>query len=410
MRNNYETIVIGGGQAGLSTSYYLKKQGRDHIVLEKSAFPGNIWRIDRWDSFTLLTPNWAFQLPGDEYSGPNPEGFLTKEEVMTHFENYVERFQLPIQYQTQVNSVELSAELGKYVVTTDHSVLYSDNVVVATGLYQAPKMPDFHNAISKDVLQLHSGHYRNPQSLPQGAVLVVGSGQSGSQIVDELLENGRKVYLSIGRAGRIPRRYRGRDSFEWLLLCGFFDKTVDELQSFETKFDANPQVSGRSGGKSLNLHQFAHDGVVLLGHVRDAQNQNLWFADDLKENLIKADNIEKEIVKMIDHYIIDNKLNVPPETLPQLTYGFDNPFIEKLDLKKEGITTIIWACGYSFDFSLVRLPVFDNDGFPIQIRGVTECQGLYFIGLPWLYKKKSSLLLGVGEDADYIVSQISNKF
>ena len=407
MNNFYETIIVGGGQAGLSSSYYLRKQNLNHIVLEKADSPANVWRTDRWDSFTLLTPNWTFQLPGAEYSDQNPEGFMLREEIISRFDRYVKQYQLPVQFQTRVTSVELSKEIGRYSVFTDRSVLYANNVIIATGLFQKPKIPTIQHDLSKDILQLHSGQYRNPQSLPPGAVLVVGSGQSGCQIVDELLENDRKVYQSVGSAGRAPRRYRGKDVFEWLNLVGFFDQPVSKLPSPQAKFAANPQVSGRSGGKALNLHQFAHDGVVLLGHLKHADNHYIWLADDLKQNLEKADKFEKELVKMIDQYIEKSGLDVPAEKLPELTDGFDLPEMNELDLNAEGITTIIWASGYSFDFSLVHLPVLDGDGYPIQERGVTAYPGLYFIGLPWLYKQKSGLLLGVGEDAEYIASIIS---
>lgn len=406
MKKTIETIVIGGGQAGLASSYYLKKNNREHLVLEKSAYPGNVWRADRWDSFTLLTPNWAYQLPGDEYSGPNREGFMPREEIIERFDRFVKRYQLPIQYQTLVTAIDVSTDGGRFIVRTDQSEFYANNVIMATGLFQTPKLPVFHQAISKDILQLHSGQYRNPGSLPPGAVLVVGSGQSGCQITDELIEQGRKVYLSVGSAGRAPRRYRAKDVFEWLLLCGFFDQRVDKLPSPKAKYRANPQVSGRNGGKALNLHQFARDGVILLGHVIDGNEYRIKLAPDLRESLTKSDNFEKEIIKMIDSYIEKSELNVPFENLPMLLDGFDLPLIEELDLQAAGISTIIWAAGYSFDFSLVHLPVFDQDGYPVQTRGVTEYPGLYFVGLPWLYKYKSGLLVGVGEDAEYIVSHI----
>jgi len=407
MKNEFETIVIGGGQAGLACSYFLTKKNRDHIVLEKSANPGNVWRADRWDSFTLLTPNWAFQLPGDEYSGPNPEGFMPREEIIEHFDRYVERYQLPIQYQTQVTSVELHSGDRRYQVKTGNTILFADHVIIATGLFQTPKLPGFHQTISADILQLHSGQYRNPQSLPPGAVLLVGSGQSGCQITDELVEQGRKVYLSVGSAGRAPRRYRGKDVFEWLLLSGFFDQRVENLPSPKAKFRANPQVSGRNGGKALNLHQFARDGAVLLGHVLDGNGHHIRLAPDLKENLTRSDDFEKEIIRMIDNYIEKSGLDVPAEKLPELRDGFDSPLITELDLREAGISTIIWAAGYSFDFSMVHLPVFDQDGYPLQTRGVTGYPGLYFVGLPWLHKYKSGLLVGVGEDAEYVVSQIT---
>jgi putative flavoprotein involved in K+ transport len=236
---------------------------------------------------------------------------------------------------------------------------------------------------------------------------VVGSAQSGSQIAEELYQHGRKVYLCVGSAGRIPRRYRGRDVFEWLLLAGFMDRTVDKLPSPKAKFMGSGHVSGRDGGRTLNLHQFARDGVMLLGRLQDGRANSIWLAPDLKENLAKADAAAADMVKLIDGYIAQNRLDIPPETLPELRDGYAAEVITELNLQSAGITSIIWAMGYRFDFSLVKFPVFDSDGFPIQKRGVTDVSGLYFVGLPWLYKLKSGLLVGVGEDADYIAAAIA---
>lgn len=404
MKTYYETIIIGGGQAGLSTSYFLKQQNRDHIILEKAAQAGNAWRNDRWDSFTLLTPNWTFQLPGAEYQEDDPDGFIPKDEIIARFEQYIEHFQLPVQYQVRVISVEKNDMGQGYLVRTDNSVVEAKNIVVATGLFQRAKLPVFSTDISKDIKQLHSGQYRNPQSLPPGAVLVVGSGQSGCQIAEELYLSGRKVYLCVGSAGRAPRRYRGKDIFEWLHLSGFLDRTVDKLPSPQAKYAANPQVSGRDGGRALNLHQFAHDGVVLLGRLVGAGEHQVRLAPDLKENLAKADKFEADLVKLVDEYIGNTGLDVPVEKLPELRYGYESPIIENLDLNATGITTIIWAMGYTFDFSMIHLPILDNDGYPHQNRGEADYPGLFFVGLPWLYKNKSGLLIGVGEDAKHIVS------
>jgi len=192
-----------------------------------------------------------------------------------------------------------------------------------------------------------------------------------------------------------------------LLLSGVFDQRVENLPSPNAKFRANPQVSGRNGGKALNLHQFARDGAILLGHVLDGNGHHIQLAPDLKENLTRSDDFEKEIIRMIDNYIEKSGLDVPAEKLPELRDGFDSPLITELDLQAAGISTIIWAAGYSFDFSMVHLPVFDQDGYPLQTRGVTGYPGLYFVGLPWLHKYKSGLLVGVGEDAEYVVSQIT---
>ena len=407
MVQKIETIIIGGGQAGLSTSYYLNQLGLENIVLEQAAKAGNAWRNERWDSFTLLTPNWSFQLPGAKYQGNFPEGFMPREEITSRFEKYIEKFHLPVNYQVRVNSVEQND--NGYLVKAKDAIWEAQNVVMATGLFQGAKIPTFSTGISADILQLHSGEYHNPQSLPTGGVLVVGTAQSGCQIAEELYQSGRKVYLCVGSAGRVPRRYRGKDVYEWMHLSGFLDRTVDKLPSPGAKFWGNPHVTGKDGGRTLNLHQFARDGVVLLGRLQNARDDMIWLAPDLKENLAKVDKFETEIVKMIDGYISQIGLNVPPEKLPQLMDGYQAKEITDINLRSAGIKTIIWAVGYKFDFSLVKLPIFDNDGFPIQNRGVTDYPGVYFVGLPWLFKYKSGHLIGVGEDAEFIATAIASR-
>jgi putative flavoprotein involved in K+ transport len=246
--------------------------------------------------------------------------------------------------------------------------------------------------------------------MPPGAILVVGSGQSGCQIAEELYHEGRKVYLSTGGAGRIPRRYRGKDGFWWVNEIGILDRTVDKLPSPDKRFEANPQVSGRGGGRSLNLHQFALDGVTLLGRLRDGKGTQLFFASDLMENLTKADKPFGEIKKAIDGYIAKMGVEIAEEeVLPELDMGYQSAIVTELDLDIVGITSIIWAAGYTFDFSWVKFPIFDEFGYPVQQRGVTAQPGLYFVGLQWLHKPKSSLLLGVGDDAEYIAAHIAER-
>ena len=406
MGQKVETIIIGGGQAGLSTSYYLLQYGHEHIVLEQAAKAGNAWRNDRWDLFTLNTPNWSFRLPGAEYQGHQPDGFMHKTDIVASFEQYVERFHLPVQYGAQVNLVEPLANGKGYRVQTTDDEWEAQQVVMANGLYQSPKIPPFAANLSSRITQLHSGHYRNPDALPPGAVLVVGSAQSGCQIAEEIYLSGRKVYLCTGSAGRVPRRYRGKDIFEWMNLTGFLDRTQDVLPSPQAKFAGNPHVSGRDGGRTLNLHQFVRDGVTLGGHIQGGEGHAIHLAGDLKENLAKADKVETDLVKMVDEYISRNGLVIPAETLPVLRDGYDVEDLREIDLQSAGITTIIWATGYRFDFSLIKLPVRDTDGFPIQKRGVTAFPGLYFVGLPWSDKMRSGLLIGVGESAEFIASQI----
>ena len=400
-----DTVVVGGGQAGLAMSYYLKQLGREHVVLEKASAVANAWRNQRWDSFTLVTPNFQVRMPGAEYRGRDPYGFMSLSEVVQYFDDYVQRFKLPVHCNVGVFSVEKL--LHRYLVRTSEGEYEADNVVIATGLYQAPKIPRYRQRISPRILQIHSMDYKNPSLLPVGAVLVVGTGQSGAQIAEELYQSGRKVYLSIGSAGRVPRRYRGRDINDWFTRMGMFDTKVEELKSPADKFQPHPQISGKNGGESLNLHQFLRDGVVLLGHVRDARDAHLIFAPDLKETLAKVDQFEINALKAVDNYISRLGLSAPAETVPQLRDGYAQEVITDLDLEASGIATIVWATGYSFDFSFVKLPVVDSDGYPIQKRGVTDYEGLYFLGMPWLHSRRSGILFGVGDDAAHIAEQIA---
>ncbi len=403
-----ETLIIGGGQAGLATSYWLKDQGRENLVLDRADRPGHAWR-QRWDSFALATPNWTFRLPGAEYRGDDRDGFMPRDEIVACFERYAVESRLPVRFGVEVTAVEALAARPGFLVRTQGMEYETRNVVVATGLYQRAKIPAFAAGLPAGVLQLASEQYRNPAALPPGAVLVVGSGQSGCQIAEELRKAGRRTFLSVGSAGRVPRRYRGKDTYEWLALAGFFDRSPDKLPSPQAKFAANPHVSGAGGGHNLNLHQFARDGMTLLGHLRGADDGKLSLAPDLHDGLTKADQFELQALGLIDGYIARNGLDAPPERLPVLRDGFDQPQITELDVRAAGIMTVVWAAGYSFDFDLVKLPVTDGDGFPVQQRGVTAYPGLYFVGLPWLHTPKSGLLLGVGEDAAYIATHIVNR-
>jgi putative flavoprotein involved in K+ transport len=402
------TVIIGGGQAGLATSHHLQKRQIEHVIFEQAEQAGNAWRNSRWDTFALLTPNWSLQMPGAEYHGNDPDGFLLRDEIVAYLENYVKKFNLPLQCGVLVTAVEHLTDNNKYQVTTNRDVFQADHVVIATGLFQGPKFPTFAPNLSSKITQLHSGEYRNPQSLPDGAVLVVGSAQSGCQITEELYGNGRKVYLCVGSAGRVPRRYRGRDIFDWLKQAGFFDRTVDKLPSQKAKFLGNPHLSGRDGGHTINLHQFVRDGVQLLGRINAGNNNKIMLAGDLHESLAKVDKFEADVIKLIDEFIAKNKIDAPSESLPDLRDGYAVEEIRELDLSSKGINTVIWAQGYAFDFSMVKLPIADKDGYPIQKRGVTDYPGLYFVGMPWLHKYKSGLLAGVGEDAAYVASHIAS--
>jgi putative flavoprotein involved in K+ transport len=400
-----ETVIVGGGQAGLATSYWLRQLGREHVVLERASRPAPVWSR-RWDSFTMVTPNAAFRMPGAEYDGDDPDGFMTRAEIVAWFERYVADFALPVRCDTEVTAVESAGERG-YRVRTTSGVIAADNVVIATGFHQHPRVPALASALSPGIAQLHTDTYRHPEALPDGAVLVVGSAMSGCQIAEELHQAGRRVYLSTGGTGRVPRRYRGRDIINWLEQIGFFELTQEQMPPGSTKFDSIPHVSGANGGHTLSLHQFARDGMTLLGRLRGIDGTSATFAPDLHANLASADGFEAMVVEMIDGYIDTHGLNIPRADLPQQRDGFDQPIIERLDLAREGVHTVIWATGYGIDYSLVKLPVQDADGFPIQDRGVTRHPGLYFVGMPWMPSESSGFLIGIGRAARHIASSIA---
>lgn len=399
-----ETVIVGGGQAGLAVSYFLKDAGREHLVLEKAPQAGHAWRDDRWDSFTLVTPNWSFRLPGAEYTGDAPDAFMQRDDIVRLFEEYVRVNRLPVEFGVKVESVEV--DNGGYRVESSRGSLWAKNVVIATGLFQKPAIPAWAREVPESIFQVHSGKYRNPSALPPGAVLVVGSGQSGCQIAEELLQSGREVYLSTGRAGRAPRRFRGKDIYEWASLIGLLDRTPAQLRSLQERFASNPLVSGKDGGHSLNLHQFARDGMHLLGRAQGALEGRLFFAPDLADNLAFSDQFEKNLLQRIDGYIRFAGLEAPDETVPELKDGYETPERSELDLKSAGVTTLIWAMGYDFDFSMVKIPLVDQTGFPLSQNGETSSRGLYFSGMPWLPGQKSGLLLGVGEQAHFVARKI----
>lgn len=403
-----DTIIIGGGQSGLAMSYLLTQQGRDHVVLEKAQQVASAWR-QRWDSFTLVTPNWWLRLPGHPYAGDDPDGFLSRDQVVAYLEDYAASFDPPIRFGTTVTRLATNGEDG-YVVETDDRTLRAANVVVAGGTFQRPRVPQPSQRVPADIRQLHSRDYRNPDQLDDGAVLVVGSGQSGAQIAQELHESGRDVHLCVSGPGRLPRRYRGRDGLWWAVQVGMTDKTADELDSPEERFTANPRLSGRDGGQTLNLHAFARDGIQLLGRLEDIRDGRALLAPDLHARLEAADTLVAEFCTGVDEYVVEAGLDAPEESLEQLRDGYDQEQVAELDLAEAGIATVLWATGYCWDYgSWVDLPLFDEFGYPVQQRGVTEHPGLYVLGLHYLHKLKSGLFLGVGEDAEHVASHLAER-
>jgi putative flavoprotein involved in K+ transport len=375
------------------------------VVLEQADRPAEAWRNHRWDSFMLNTPRWQSRLPGVADGRQDPDGFMSRDEIVARLEELA--LPLPVRYRARVGEVEHNS-LGYYVLQLDSGErIRARNVVVATGLHQTPKIPAISGRFPADIKQLHSDTYRNPGELLPGAVLGVGSAQSGAQIAEELNESGRKVYLAVSRAGRTPRRYRGKDANWWSGRLGLYDRKVGDLPSPKAKFAGKPHISGTRGGHTINLHQFARQGITLLGRLEGVEQGVITLAPDLHANLAAADRFEADFTRAIDAYVEAKGMAAPTETLPVFTDGFAQPTQCALGLRMAGITNVIWATGYAFDFSMIRLPILDADGYPIQTRGVTAYPGLFFVGLSWQHDAKSGLIYGVGKDAAYIAEQIA---
>ena len=388
-------VIVGAGQAGLAISYFLTQQGRSHLILEQSAGVASAWRSKRWDSFTLVTPNWTVRLPGFPYRGDDPDGFMHRNQIVRHFEQYAASFGAPIAYGKQVVAVDPGPKDKRYTVSTADGTSYlTANVVVATGSYQFPRPTSISDSLPSRIVQMHSSSYRNPNELPPGAVLVVGSADTGCQIAEELHESGRSVYLCVGRAGRVPRRYRGKDVVFWSEALGRSDRTVDQLALPSARYAANPQATGKNGGYTLNLHHFARNGMVLLGRLTGVSEGTIRLASDLRENLGLADKASDDFKRDVDAFILRTGMDAPmpePDPIDEARSDAGHDLPTTLDLKSAGISTVVWANGYSYDYSFVHLPVRDDLGFPVQRRGVTRFPGLYFLGMNLLYKRKSGI-------------------
>ena len=404
MTNHYPVVIVGGGQAGLSISYCLKERDLDHIVFEKNQI-ANSWRSQRWDSFCLVTPNWQCQLPGYPYKGNEPEGFIKKDEIVAYIENYARSFNPPIKEGVEVLNLR-RGDRGIFEVATSIGDYTADQVVVAAGAYHQPKIPKISERLPEHILQVHSSKYKNPESLPDGAVLVIGTGQSGCQIAEDLHLAGRKVHLCVGSAPRSPRRYRGKDAVEWLDLMGYYDLSIDQHpQKEKVRSKANHYLTGRDGGREIDLRRFALEGMQLHGRLKNIASNKLEFFNDLKQNLDGADAVSESIKKTIDNFIAKNNLDAHLE-LPYQPVWQPAMDIPDLDLAEANITTVIWCTGFQSDFSWIEIPIFDGKGYPCHDRGVTDIKGLYFLGLPWLYTWGSGRFSGVARDATYLADYI----
>jgi putative flavoprotein involved in K+ transport len=397
-----DTIVIGAGQAGLAASFFLTQHGREHLVLERGAV-GETWRSRRWDGFYLNTPNWSLQLPGAEYEGDEPDAFAPLADVIEHIQEYACSFGAPVREHSGVTRVGLRSE--RYLVETDSGTFEASNVVVATGAFQQPRarVPGVESAPVE--LQLTTSEYRRPEQLPEGAVLIVGGGQSGCQVADELLQAGRAVYLAAGRCAWFPRRHRGRDFVHWALEAGLLDETVDSLPSPAARLACNPPISGNDGGHDCHPRWLAGRGATVVGRFEGVYEGVARFEPGVEATLATGDEFARTVAAKFDAVI--NERGLDADDVEEHESGptpiADTP---ELDLRACGITTILWASGFRPDYGWIDLDVADEYGWPIQRRGVNEHPGLFFVGVNWLHKRKSALFCGVGEDAEHVVSQL----
>ena len=405
MSGQIDTVVIGAGQAGLATSYHLTQSGREHVVLERGDV-ADTWRTKRWEGFYLNTPKWTQALPGHEYTGPEPDAFASLEETIAYLDEYAASFAAPVRTGVEATSLRVAGD-GLEVEAGDE-LLRATNVVIATGAYQEPTPPPAARNVPGEVLQLHTSEYQRPAQLPEGGVLIVGGGQSGCQIADELMQAGRPVSMSVGRCPWIPRRYRGHEIVRWLVDTGFTDQTVDTLPSPVARLACNPPVSGNDGGHDCNPLWLEERGATLLGRLQELRGHTAVLAPDLEESLAFGAARLADLSALIDGHIAAEGLDVPSgETLRELPAR--RPAPELFDLRDTDVSTILWSNGYRPDLRWVEGLRVDDQGWPVQQRGVSEIPGLYFVGLHWLHKRKSSLLFGVGEDAEHVVAQIVDR-
>ena len=396
MSERVETVVVGAGQAGLSTSWHLTRRGIEHVVLERGRV-GQEWRQARWDSFVLNTPNWAQQLPGFVYAGPAPDAFAPLAEVIAYLEDYAASFAAPVREGVAVTALRPTPG-GGYQLETDGDAIDTSSVVVATGAYQRPTPSPLREAAPPGVFQQHTAEYRNPAEVPDGAVLVVGSGQSGCQVAEDLLGAGRTVYLSVGACPWVPRSHRGRDLVHWMAETGLLDQTVDTLTAPNALIACNPAVSGTEGGHDCNPLTLMARGAVPVGRLEGFGDGRALFAGDLAANIAKGIEFEAGLRRAFDEHAGASAAAAPPE-VPEL------PDLRELDLADLG--AIVWATGFRPDYGWIDLPVLDTTGRPLHRRGLTDFPGLAFVGMHWLNKRKSSLFIGVGEDAEHVVEQLS---
>jgi putative flavoprotein involved in K+ transport len=407
MVEHLDTVIIGSGQAGLAMSFHLTQSGREHILLEKSHIAER-WQSERWDSLHFQFPNWSVQLPGMKFEADDPDGFSHHASIIGYIKDYARKIDAPVRVNSEVIALRSDDSDACFQIETSNTVIKARNVVIATGPFQVPNIPAFSKNLSPSITQTDASHYRSPDRLPSGGVLVVGSGASGCQIADELYRAGRTVYLSVSSHRRVPRRYHGKDLFWWFEKMGRFDVTIDTFPG--RKFPPSTIVTGINGGYDVDINQYMKDGVQVLGHIEGASGFDLALASDANKILRDADAAYSSFIAAADQLVAQSDLRSfltmeDKPSLPETAEAIDSPLA--LNLREANINTVIWATGHRFDFKWAQLPVFDPSGAPIQKRGVTSCPGLYFLGLHWMHTFKSGLLSFVGEDAAYLADYMA---
>ena len=411
-----EAVVVGAGQAGLIVSHFLSEAGREHVVLDRRPALGGAWQ-DRWDAFRLVSPNWITSVPGFDYRGADPDGYMPRDELIDHFRAYAAAIRAPVELDTDVTRLASIDDDGaaRFRLTTSRGDILARDVVVAGGPFQRPHIPTMAAAFDPSIDQLHSHHYRNPDALRPGGVLLVGSGQSGVQLAEELMATGRPVTIAIGRCGRAPRRYRGRDIFWWLrelatrgAAVGTPLLTPDKLPTPAARFACNPQLSGHGEPHDTNLRKMGADGLRLVGRLDGADGTRARFAPDLAEKLAFADSFFVERMKAdFDTFAERVGESLPDDNIEQFAY--EPPAVAELDLAREGIGTVIWTSGYRPAFEWIEAPVLDEFGLPRTDHGVTDVPGLSFIGTPWLVDQGSANLVGIARDAERLVTSVADR-
>jgi putative flavoprotein involved in K+ transport len=400
-----DTLIIGAGQAGVAMSEHLSNLDVPHLVLERNRV-AEAWRTGRWDSLVANGPAWHDRFPGLEFDDVDADAFAPKDRVAAYFETYAKKFNAPIRTGVEVHKVQRNVGRPGFTIETSSGVIEANHVVAATGPFQHPVIPP---VAPKDerFTQIHSAQYRNPQQLPEGAVLVVGAGSSGVQIADELQRAGKQVYLSVGPHDRPPRAYRNRDFCWWLGVLGEWDAQAMK----PGREHVTIAVSGAHGGQTIDFRRLGQR-ITLVGMTKAFSDGVVTFQPDLAENIARGDENYLALMDAADAYIERNGLDLPQEPqaraiLPD-PQSLSQPVLE-LNLIKAGVTSIVWATGFSTDYSWLQVDAFDEKGKPQHQRGVSSEPGVYFVGLPWLSRRGSSFIWGVWHDAKHVAGHIATQ-